>query len=103
MSDETFDNVLQFRQPSEPEAGNLTCEKCGGEWWRTEGVVIAADGRPTGYALPLTCVSCEDADWKSPLEPANADCTCVHKHLVRLYHDPRDINPACPVHGRTTS
>lgn len=50
--------VIQFPEAPQ-ETANLRCA-CGGEWWTTSGIVLAADGslRVTGYVADNECVSC---------------------------------------------
>lgn len=49
--------IIEFPKP-EPSA-NLTCPRCGGEWWESGGLVIDADtNKVTGYQVPLRCREC---------------------------------------------
>lgn len=38
----------------------MACPSCGGVWWRTPGVVFAADGMAVeAFGYPLDCIGCD--------------------------------------------
>lgn len=44
--------------PIRPAPSNLSCPKCGSEWFKVRAVVLSTEMNPVGYAAPVECLEC---------------------------------------------
>lgn len=60
MAPDDDDKVVQlgaWRESQPMDRHFITCT-CGSVWLKTEAFTIGVDGRPNGFAMPVTCHEC---------------------------------------------